>query len=162
MPVLSSSAHQIILDEAFPDLAEQGATPDVRIALESPNNLLQLDLYAVAEANRCLYKLQTWVDMLFEMLAPYGELRLHSAVPSDEEAFYLRHGETRESLKVRLNDCVGSVVILIAVVGDNKRCYSEFLILDMCHSCWCIVGMDLVQACKQCSCHSVVVSVGCA
>lgn len=93
-------AVQVILDEAFPDLGEQGAGVDVRTAIESPNNLLQLDLYAVAEANRSLFKLPTLVDMLFELLAPYQELRLHSAVPSDEDAFYLRHGETRESLKV--------------------------------------------------------------
>lgn len=47
--------------------------------------------------------------MMFELLAPYGELRLHSAVPSDEVAFYLRHGETEESLKVK------SVVHLVII-----------------------------------------------
>jgi len=60
----------------------------------------QLDLYAVAEHNNYEHKLPTLSDMLFELLSPYGEVRLGAASPSDEVAFYLRHGETADSLKV--------------------------------------------------------------
>lgn len=62
---------------------------------------VQLDLYGVAEHNNYEHKLMTLSDMLFELLAPYGEVRLGSASPSDEQAFYLTHGETPDSLKVR-------------------------------------------------------------
>lgn len=62
---------------------------------------VQLDLYGVAEQNNYEHKLLTLSDMVFELLAPYGEVRLGSATPSDEQAFYLRHGETPDSLKVR-------------------------------------------------------------
>lgn len=62
---------------------------------------LQLDLYGVAEHNNYEHKLMTLSDMLFELLQPYGEVRLGSASPSDEQAFYLTHGETSDSLKVR-------------------------------------------------------------
>ena len=62
---------------------------------------MQLDLYGVAEQNNYEHKLMTLSDMVFELLAPYGEVRLGSAAPSDEQAFYLRHGETPDSLKVR-------------------------------------------------------------
>lgn len=61
---------------------------------------LQLDLWGVADENNHLFKLPTLVDMLDELLAPYGELRLNQPTPDEEDAFYLRHGETRDSLKV--------------------------------------------------------------
>lgn len=61
----------------------------------------QLDLWAVADASNYLFKLPTLMDMLAELLAPYGELRIGAASPSDEDAFYLRHGESKETLKVR-------------------------------------------------------------
>jgi hypothetical protein len=70
---------------------------------------MQLDLWSVADANNHLFKLPTLVDMLQELLGPYGELRLSSAVPTDEQAFFLRHGETEESLKARAgcdDDCL--------------------------------------------------------
>jgi hypothetical protein len=35
-----------------------------------------------------------------ELQAPYGEWRLADAEPSDEEAFFLRHNETEDTLKV--------------------------------------------------------------
>jgi len=35
---------QIVLDEAFPDLLEQGSSADVRTAIEQPNNLLAVSL----------------------------------------------------------------------------------------------------------------------
>ncbi|WIA22113.1 hypothetical protein OEZ85_004454 [Tetradesmus obliquus] len=90
---------QVILEEAFPDLVEAGSGVDVRTAIEAPGNLQQLDLWSVADANNHLFKLPTLVDMLHELLAPYAELRLTPGTPDDEEAFYLRHGETRDSLK---------------------------------------------------------------
>ncbi len=62
---------------------------------------VQLNLYDVAEHNNYEHKLMTLSDMLFELLAPYGEVRIGSASPSEEQAFYLRHGETPDSLKVR-------------------------------------------------------------
>lgn len=61
---------------------------------------MQLDLYGVAEHTNYKHKLLTLSDMLFELQAPYGEVRLGAASPSDEQAFYLRHGETADSLKV--------------------------------------------------------------
>jgi hypothetical protein len=62
--------------------------------------VLQLDLYGVAEHNNYEHKLMTLSDMMFELIAPYGEVRLGNASPTDEQAFYLRHGETPDSLKV--------------------------------------------------------------
>jgi hypothetical protein len=62
---------------------------------------VQLDLYSVAEHNNYEHKLMTLSDMLYELLAPYGEVRVGAASPSEEQAFYLRHGETTDSLKVR-------------------------------------------------------------
>lgn len=40
---------QIVLDEAFPDLMEQGSSADVRTAMEQPNNLLAVSLLAALQ-----------------------------------------------------------------------------------------------------------------
>lgn len=111
----SEAMLQIVLDEAFPELAEGGNSVDVRTAVDQPERLLHLDLCGLAEHNNYEHKLMTLSDMVFELWAPYGEVRLGSAAPSDEQAFYLRHGETPESLKIgRLVE--GKVVW----VGDSE------------------------------------------
>jgi hypothetical protein len=81
---------------------------------------VQLDLYGVAEHNNYEHKLMTLSDMLFELLAPYGEVRLGSASPSDEQAFYLTHGETPDSLKVRA--AVLSRLKQVVFQGVSLRC----------------------------------------
>ena len=74
-------------------------------------------MYAVADANKYLHKLPTLLDMMAELQAPYGEVRYISPCPSDEEAFYLRHGETRQSLKVSEE---GLVIISLNVLCDHQ------------------------------------------
>jgi hypothetical protein len=80
----------------------------------------QLDLYGVAEHNNYEHKLMTLSDMMFELIAPYGEVRLGNASPSDEQAFYLRHGETPDSLKVRLGLMLGLPALWYAFRGVNS------------------------------------------
>lgn len=111
----------------------------------------QLDLYAVAEHNNYVHKLLTLSDMVFELLAPYGEVRLGAATPSDEEAFYLRHGETPDSLKVRarllfflyITCCFGPWVSWLRLRPEH----ADGGCIVVCGNCtWCQVVKNFEEA----------------